>query len=103
MNLISDTNIWIDFETISVLELPLRLNYKIHLCAETIKDELLVPSGILNRLVELGLIPLFPEAEEYYTARKIRDLHPKLSRHDDSSFNSYSSELSSSHRGQAPP
>ena len=36
MNLISVTNIWIDFETISVLELPLRLNYKIHLCAETI-------------------------------------------------------------------
>ncbi|MDD4079059.1 MAG: hypothetical protein PHP58_05030 [Eubacteriales bacterium] len=82
MDLISDTNIWIDFQTIHGLELPFRLSHRFYLSTETIKDEFLVPPGITNKLVELGLIPLELNKAEYFTVPEILASHPRLSRYD---------------------
>lgn len=82
MDIISDTNIWIDFRTIQGLELPFLLSHRFYLSTEAIKDELLVPPGIACKLVELGLIPLELNAAEYFAVPDIMASHPRLSRYD---------------------
>jgi len=82
MDIISDTNIWIDFRTIQGLELPFRLSHRFYLSTETIINELLVPPGITHKLVKLGLIPLELNAAEYFAVPDIMTSHPRLSRYD---------------------
>lgn len=82
MDIISDTNIWIDFQTIHGLELPFRLNHSFYLSTETLKIEFLFPPGITKKLIELGLVPLELNEAEYFAVPEIMASHPRLSRHD---------------------
>ena len=58
MRFSSDTNIWIDFQTIDALALPFRLNHSFYISVDAVNDELLTPAGINEALLSLGLIPL---------------------------------------------
>lgn len=73
----SDTNVWIDFETIDRLSLPFKLPYTYLMDDEAISNELLEPAGLGESLVKLGLQPTELTEEEYFLAD---ELNTKYSR-----------------------
>lgn len=58
MYISSDTNIWVDFQIVNALELPFKLSHTFCLSEEALKSELIVPPGIDENLINLGLKPL---------------------------------------------
>lgn len=78
----SDTNIWVDFQTIDALELPFKLSHKFYLSEEALREELITPPGIDENLVKFGLIALELTEEEFFNASDITEKHPRLSRYD---------------------
>ncbi len=82
MYISSDTNIWIDFQTVGALELPFKLSHKFYLSEETLKDELLTPTGIDESLINYGLKLLELTEEEFYFALNILEKHMQLSKYD---------------------
>jgi len=82
MYISSDTNIWIDFQTVGALELPFKLSHKFYLSEETLKDELLTPPGIDESLINYGLNTLELTEEEFYFAYSIVEKHLQLSKYD---------------------
>ncbi|HHU55413.1 MAG TPA: PIN domain-containing protein [Acholeplasmataceae bacterium] len=82
MDLITDTNIWIDFITVEALKLPFMLRHQLFICKETFIDELLFPVGINKDLLEYGLKPIEMEEIEYIKALELLRQYPKLSTYD---------------------
>lgn len=78
----SDTNVWIDFMKIERLDLPFKLQYVYLMENSTINEELLVPEGLNNRLVELGLKGTDMNIEEYQLAEGYSLTYKRLSNHD---------------------
>lgn len=62
----SDTNVWIDFNTIDELDLPFKLNVTYIMYEEAIDNELLQPSWFKDKLIELGLVGVDITVEEFF-------------------------------------
>lgn len=52
----SDTNVWIDFNIISRMNLPFLLPYTYIMYTESMESELLNPEGFKDQLAEAGLV-----------------------------------------------
>lgn len=75
----SDTNVWIDFRTISRLQLPFLLPYTYIMYEESINCELLYPPGFLEELIKSGLESVDITMEEFILADKWGSTYPQLS------------------------
>lgn len=78
----SDTSVWIDFSTISQLEIPFRLPYTYIMSQDAVDDELLSPPGLGKELLSYGLLPVEITIEEFFLAEDYGTAYPKLSRFD---------------------
>lgn len=78
----SDTNIWIDFQTVDALELPFRLDCTYLMSSDTLNAEWLKPKGRGPRLVQLGLKAVDITTEEFYYADEIQSKNKRLSVYD---------------------
>lgn len=78
----SDTNIWIDFAIIEKLELPFKLPYIYLMDNDAIEDELLNPSEIGRRLIDLGLRKTELTEEEFFLAEELINKYAKPSLYD---------------------
>lgn len=78
----SDTNVWLDFETIGRLELPFKLPYIYLLNEDAVYDELLSPPELSKNLLALGLIATELTEEEFFLAEKYAKCFSKLSIYD---------------------
>lgn len=77
----SDTNVWIDFYTISRLALPFYLPYTYIMSNDAIEDEILTP-GFQSELVKNGLVGVDITEEEFFLAESYGCRFPKLSIYD---------------------
>lgn len=75
----SDTNVWIDFQTISRIDLPFMLPYQYIMCDESIKNELINPPDFQQTLYEYGLIPVELAGDEFFLAESYGPRFPQLS------------------------
>lgn len=75
----SDTNVWIDFQTINRLELPFYLPYIYIMYHESIDNELLNPKDLSNQLQQAGLQGVDITIEEFLLAEQYATRFPKLS------------------------
>ena len=78
----SDTNVWLDFETINRLEIPFKLPYTYIMNEDAIEDELLSPKELRANLVRLGLQAVELTEEEFYLAEKYNAKYAKPSLYD---------------------
>ena len=75
----SDTNVWIDFNIISRMNLPFLLPYTYIMYTESMESELLNPEGFKDLLAEAGLVGVDITIEEFLLAQSWGPLYPKLS------------------------
>lgn len=75
----SDTNVWIDFNIISRMNLPFLLPYTYIMYTESMESELLNPEGFKDQLAEAGLVGVDITIEEFLLAQSWGPLYPKLS------------------------
>ena len=78
----SDTNVWIDFNTINKLDLPFRLSYTYIMHHDAANDELINPPNLCDDLIRLGLRSVDITIEELYLAQEYRNRHIHLSKYD---------------------
>lgn len=78
----SDTNVWIDFFTISRTSLPFLLPYTYIMNADAVQDELLSPPGFGDELVLKGLVPVDISEVEFKLAEAFGPRYPRLSIYD---------------------
>lgn len=82
MYISSDTSVWIDFRTISALEVPFILNYDYVMSNDAIQDELLSPIDLKDELLRLGLKPIELDDAELNLVYSYGSKYPKLSVYD---------------------
>lgn len=75
----SDTNVWIDFKTISRTNLPFRLPYTYIMYKESMEEELLSPEGLKEELKTAGLIGVDITIEEFMMADSWGQIYKRLS------------------------
>lgn len=75
----SDTNVWIDFKTISRINLPFRLPYTYIMYKESMEEELLSPEGLKEELKTAGLIGVDITIEEFMMADSWGQIYKRLS------------------------
>ncbi len=75
----SDTNVWIDFNTISRLTLPFLLPYTYIMYTESMESELLTPVGFQKALTDAGLVGVDITTEEFLLADSWGAVYPRLS------------------------
>ena len=78
----SDTNVWIDFFSISALKVPFKLDYEYVMYYEAVEAEIAYPAGLKEELKQLGLHSVDITTEEFVYANEITALYPKLSAFD---------------------
>ena len=78
----SDTNIWLDFNSISKIELPFRLDYTYIMYEEALRREIISPQKLASRLKSLGLQGVDITTEEFYLAEELAVKYVKLSGYD---------------------
>ena len=78
----SDTNVWVDFATIDRLEYPFRLPYTYLMNEDAVRDELLSPPGLGDKLLTLELQEVELTTEEFYLADEYASKYAKPSLHD---------------------
>ena len=78
----SDTNIWIDLDTLEIIEIPFLSAHEFYMSQDAITDELLSPPDLTDRLVTLGIKPVIFDLEEFYLAEQYQHRYPKLSKYD---------------------
>lgn len=78
----SDTNVWIDFDTIKRLKLPFKLPYVYLMDSDAVNDELLNPPGLGKKLVRFGLKETQLSEEEFFLTEDFMEKYVKLSRYD---------------------
>ncbi len=82
MYLCSDTNIWIDFDTVGNLSLPFLLEYEYLMSRDSFDDELLSPPGLREKLLRMGLIPVELNDVELQTIYGFLEKYSSLSVYD---------------------
>ena len=78
----SDTNIWLDFNAISKIDLPFLLPCTYVMYKEALRSEVISPAELLSELQELGLMGVEISIEEFYYAQDIAHKYVKLSGYD---------------------
>lgn len=78
----SDTNVWLDFSTISKIELPFRFPCVYVMYHEALRKEFITPPGLVNRLKELGIQEIELTEEEFFFAVEVASKYVKLSGYD---------------------
>lgn len=78
----SDTNIWLDFETISRADLPFRLPCTYVMYREALEEEVISPPDLLENLKEKGLEAVELTTEEFFYAAECVEKYVKISRYD---------------------
>lgn len=78
----SDTNVWIDFNKISRLDLPFRLKCQYIMFDEAIERELVYPAEMKEKLKEYGLLGVSITVEELFYADELASKYRKLSKYD---------------------
>lgn len=78
----SDTNIWIDFNTISQTDLPFRLPCTYIMYKEALRKEIINPPELLTDLQKRGLIGVDLTIEEFFYADELSKKYVKLSGYD---------------------
>ena len=78
----SDTNIWIDFNTISRTDLPFRLPGTYIMYKEALRKEIINPPELLTDLQKRGLIGVDLTIEEFFYADELSKKYVKLSGYD---------------------
>lgn len=78
----SDTNVWIDFVEIDMLDLPFRLPYVYLMNDEAMEDELLSPPGLGAELLRLGLQKTELTEDEFFMAEEFVRIYSGLSIYD---------------------
>ena len=82
MYISSDTNIWIDFQSISHLDHPFRLKYEYYISRATFEDELIKSEALREELLERGLHLADISDEELILALTYQARHTRLSIYD---------------------
>ena len=78
----SDTNIWIDFNTISRTDLPFRLPCTYIMYKEALRKEIINPPELLTDFQKRGLIGVDLTIEEFFYADELSKKYVKLSGYD---------------------
>lgn len=78
----SDTNIWIDFYTISRTDIPFRLPCTYIMYKEALRKEIIDPPELLADLQKRGLIGVDLKIEEFIYADELSRQYVKLSGYD---------------------
>lgn len=78
----SDTNIWIDFNTISSTEIPFRLPCTYIMYHEALENEVLSPAGLVSDLTRLGLVGVEIDTEEFFYTYELAEKYKRLSVYD---------------------
>ena len=78
----SDTNIWLEFNTIAKLDLPFKLPYIYIMYKEALREEIISPPSILSELQEYGLLGVELTSEEFFYAADLAYKYVKLSGYD---------------------
>ena len=78
----SDTNVWLDFETIDRLDYPFQLPYTYLMDEDAVRDELLSPQGLGDKLKSLGLQETELTEDEFYLVEEYMNRFAKLSTYD---------------------
>lgn len=78
----SDTNIWMDFNSIHQLDLPFRLSYQYIMYEESLDSELGGIDKISEKLIKYGLLKTKLSLEEFWLASSYGDKYKRLSKHD---------------------
>lgn len=78
----SDTNIWLDFETISRTDLPFRLPCIYVMYREALEEEVISPPNLLENLMKKGLEAVELTTEEFFYAAECVEKYVKISRYD---------------------
>ena len=78
----SDTNIWMDFNSISRTDLPFLLPYTYVMYKEAMDREVVSPPDLVKTLLDLGLETVELTAEEFYFADECMNMYPKISKFD---------------------
>ena len=78
----SDTNIWLDFSSISRTDLPFRLPCTYIMYKEALRKEIITPPELLDGLIKQGLIGVELTIEEFIYAGELAGKYVKLSGYD---------------------
>ncbi|MDO4939985.1 MAG: PIN domain-containing protein [Lachnospiraceae bacterium] len=78
----SDTNIWLDFDAISSIELPFLLPYTFIMYKEALRKEIISPPSLIKKLKKSGLQTVELELEEFIIADNLSQKYGKLSGYD---------------------
>ena len=78
----SDTNIWIDYKTISRIDLPFRLPCTYIMYKEALRKEIIDQPELLTDLQNRGLIGVEITIEEFFYADELSKKYVKLSGYD---------------------
>ena len=78
----SDTNIWLDFRTISRIDLPFRLDYTYIMYKEALRKEVVSPPDLITDLKKLGLVGVEITTDEFYYAEELASRYRKLTGYD---------------------
>lgn len=78
----SDTNIWLDFNTIDQLQIPFRMPCTYIMFKDALSSEVVSPPELLSSLKEKGLVGVDLTTEEFYYALEELSKYVKLSSYD---------------------
>ncbi|MCR5772154.1 MAG: PIN domain-containing protein [Butyrivibrio sp.] len=78
----SDTNIWLDFETISRTDLPFRLPCTYVMYREALSEEVISPPDLMEDLKKKGLEAVELTTEEFFYAAECVAKYVKISKYD---------------------
>lgn len=78
----SDTNTWLDFNSISRTDLPFRLPYTYIMFKEALRKEIVSPPELLSTLKKMGLVGVEITTEEFYYAEELAKEYCKLTGYD---------------------
>lgn len=78
----SDTNIWLDFDAISRVDLPFRMPCTYIMYQEALRKEIVTPATLLGDLKKYGLVGVELTTEEFFYASDLARKYVKLSGYD---------------------
>lgn len=78
----SDTNVWLDFESVSRIDFPFRLSVKYIMYYEALQEEIREPEWLLSDLRKRGLEDVDLSEDEFFYADRITEKYRQLSIYD---------------------
>lgn len=78
----SDTNVWFDFQVISMVHLPFRLDCTFVMYHEALRKEIIDPPELIETLRQNGLEEIDISTEEFYLAGELQGKYAKITGYD---------------------